>query len=238
MKLKCINKKFLAIIVSFLSLILCITSFGGLKTKNAKASYDPYAFGTIGMTVEQVLANQGIITAFVNGALDDFEDENSLPLNTVIVDSQFCPNFLSTYNPLSDYFLYAVYDYFVDLEQISTFAELQEELAEKNVHIFVYIPEEGYYVNITDGYGYTTSQILSRSDIQGICALSFWPMTQLYSELLYIQGSVENNSNKVLSVYVLPLEVVLLGTSGLEMIIYESSTIRLYDIQTDTWRTI
>ena len=238
MKLKSLNKKFVAIIVSFLSLILCITSFGGLKTKNAKASYNPYAFGTIGMDMDDVLANQGLIDSFIYGALDDFGDQNSLPLNAVIVDSQFCPNFLSTYNPLNDYFLYALYGCFVNLQQISTFTELQEELTEKNVHIFVYIPEEGYYVNITDGYAYTTSHILSRSDIQGICALSFWPMTQLYGELMYIQESVENNSNKVQSVYVLPLEIVSLGTNGLHMIIFDNNTLRFYNMLTDTWRTI
>ncbi len=230
MKLKCINKKFLAIIVSFLSLILCITSFGGLRTKNAKAAYNPYEFNTIGMTVNQVLADTDLIDDFLMVAI---EDARSRGFTAIIVDSQFCPNFIANHSIAQDYFIAALLSFFMEPSDMNSSTSIRTALANEGLHIFLYDSGNGYYFDITNWGYYTATQIQSATSIGNICVLSIWAMSGMYGDVYSMQN---DTSYRNVYVYVLPIVDITLSPTGLSIFMY--SDVRenmLYDLANDQW---
>lgn len=223
MKLKSLNKKFVAIIVSFLSLILCITSFGGLKTKNAKAAYNPDDFHTIGMTEAEVLANESLLERFIQLSIGDFGGTLDYSLDTIILDSHF-------YNTA---FLSKLFSVLFGTTDIQTGLD---ELVENDIHLLINVPSAGGFYDISDESGYTVfytdTTIISNSQTLGdICVLSLWPMPEMYGALLNIQ----NNYSNGFCVYVIPLVEISLGTNGLHLIMNDGEY-SFYDTALDTWR--
>ncbi len=223
MKLKSLNKKFVAIIVSCLSLILCITSFGGLKTKSAKASYNPDDFPTIGMTEAEVLEDGSLLEGFINAAVYDFVGELDNSLDTIILDSHF-------YNTA---FLSKLFSVLFGTTDIQTGLD---ELVENDIHLLINVPSAGGFYDISDESGYTVfytdTTIISNSQALGdICVLSLWPLSEMYGALLNIQ----NNYSNAFCVYVIPLVEIPLGSNGLRLIIFDGAY-SLYDTALDQWR--